>query len=217
MAAQSRAMRTPLLVSISIAAASCAGARPSALPAPRPLPAGSSYTTARQGDVHDFDEFAGAWSFVNRRLKVRGVGSNDWDEFPALSCTRLYLDGVANVDEVYFPTKGWSGLTVRHFDLEKRQWSIYWINSRDGKMFPPVVGGFAGAIGEFYGEDTDGGHPVEVRFRWTKIDRDHLRWEQSFSSDGGVTWEMNWMNELTRTEPSACDEGRPRHSPGPAQ
>jgi len=25
------------------------------------------------------------------------------------------------------------------------------------------------------------------------------------------------MNELTRTEASACDEGRPRHSPGPAQ
>ncbi len=67
-----------------------------------------------------------------------------------------------------------------------------------------------GRSASFYGEDTDDGKPVLVRFRWTKVSHDHLRWEQSFSYDGGKTWEMNWTNELTRTKASACDEGRPR-------
>jgi hypothetical protein len=186
-------------------------AAPSMTPAPRTdLPSGSTYTTARTGDLHDFDFFAGAWTFENRRLKERGVGSADWDEFPARSCTTIYLRSVVNVDEIEFPTKGWSGVTFRHFDLEKRQWSIYWVNSRTGAMFSPVVGGFTGDQGEFYGEDTDNGHPILVRFKWTKIPPDRAHWEQAFSTDGGLTWETNWMNDLTRLDPSMCEEGRPR-------
>ena len=161
------------------------------------------------GDVHDFDEFAGAWKFANKRLDKRGVGSHTFDEFPAYSCTTTYLGGIANVDEVTFPTKGWGGLTVRTFDIAKHRWSIYWVNTRTGVMFPPVVGGFTGAIGEFYGDDDDDGKPVKVRFRWTKHDRDHLTWEQSFSYDGGTTWEMNWTNDLERDAPSGCVNGRP--------
>ncbi len=57
----------------------------------------------------------------------------------------LYLDGAATVDELYFPTKGWSGLTLRTFDKDKRQWSIYWVSSATGRLDPPVVGGFDGA------------------------------------------------------------------------
>jgi hypothetical protein len=61
------------------------------------------------GEVHDFDYFAGAWTTHQRRLKERGVGSKDWEEFPATLCMALYLGGMATVDELYFPTKGWSG------------------------------------------------------------------------------------------------------------
>lgn len=115
------------------------------------------------GDVHDFDFLAGDWNVVNRRLKVRGVGSTEWDEFPATHHGELHLGGVANVDEIDFLTQGWSGMTVRAFDVARRQWSIWWINSRTGTLFPPVLGGFSGDRGEFYGEDEDGGRPVMVR------------------------------------------------------
>jgi hypothetical protein len=154
------------------------------------------------GDVHDFDMFEGKWSLANRRLKARGVGSTEWDEVPAFSRTTIHLGSVANVDEIVFPTKGWSGLTVRTFNRATKQWSIYWVNSRDGVMFPPVVGGFTGDRGEFYGDDTDDGKPVKVRFVWTKRGPDAARWEQSFSYDGGRTWELNWMNDLTRSSGS---------------
>jgi hypothetical protein len=180
-------------------------ARPSAAPPPPPAMA------IPTGDVHDFDVFAGAWTFKNRRLKARGVGSTEWDEFPATSCATIHLGSVSNIDEVVFPTRGWAGVTVRTFDVAKHQWSIYWVSSRDGLLSPPVVGGFKGSVGDFYGDDTDDGRPVKARFHWIKHDKDHLIWSQSFSYDGGRTWEMNWTADLTRTdEATACDHGHPR-------
>jgi hypothetical protein len=165
-----------------------------------PHPAAFVYTTARTGDVHDFDFLAGTWAVHNRRLKVRGVGSTDWDEFPATHRATLHLGGVANVDEIEFSTQGWSGLTLRTFRVESRQWSIYWVNSRTGAMFPPVVGGFEGDRGEFYGEDDDDGRPVKICLRWTRLGRDRAHWQQAFSTDGRV-WEVNWTMDFVRTSP----------------
>src|SRR5262245_44764134 len=76
------------------------------------------YTLARTGGAHDFDYFQGAWTTTQRRLKARGVGSTEWEEFPATLCMALYLEGIATVDEIWFPTKQWAGLTLRTFDLE---------------------------------------------------------------------------------------------------
>jgi hypothetical protein len=90
-------------------------------------------------------------------------------------------------------------MTVRHFDLVKRQWNIYWVNSRDGRMDTPgQVGGFDGDVGLFYGQDTDEGKPVKVVYRWEKQGPRNARWEQAFSYDDGKTWETNWIIELTR-------------------
>lgn len=38
--------------------------------------------TLPTGDVRDFDFWVGAWNGVNRRLKKRWVGSEDWEVFP---------------------------------------------------------------------------------------------------------------------------------------
>ena len=169
-----------------------------------------AYTTARTGDVHDFDFLAGAWTLQNRRLVRRLVGSTQWEEFPAVDCAGIYLGGLVNVDEIHFTTKGWAGVTFRNYEIEKRQWSIYWVSSRSGKMFPPVVGGFVGDRGEFYGEDEDEGRPVKVRFLWIKQGPDHAHWEQAFSLDGKA-WEVNWVNELSRADPSkTCNGVSPR-------
>lgn len=148
---------------------------------------------------HDFDFLVGTWDVHNRRLKARHVGSNEWDEFPGRASMRLVLGGVGNVDEIEFPTKGWSGATFRLFDPRQRRWSIYWVNSRDGVMQPPVVGGFDGDRGEFFGDDTDDGRPIRVRYRWTRLRDGLARWEQAFSVDGEASWETNWVMELRRS------------------
>jgi hypothetical protein len=160
------------------------------------------YTTRRTGDVHDFDFLVGEWSVVNRRLAARGVGCTEWDEFPGVSRVVQHLGGMVNVDEITFPARGWSGLTVRTFLLAERQWSIHWVSSRTGAIDAGVVGGFAGDHGEFYGEDDDAGTPVKVRFHWDRLGPDTARWEQSFSYDGGP-WEPNWVMDFTRARVTA--------------
>jgi hypothetical protein len=205
-------MQTSLIprLGLTIALAACASAPAPTTTAAATPSAASPAMPARTGDIHDFDFFDGGWTAHQRRLRVRGVGSNDWDEFPSSLCMKLFLDGMATVDEVAFPTKGWSGLTIRTFSREKRQWSIYWVSSKTGEMGPPQVGGFDGDRGEFYGEDEDGGHRVLVRYAWTKQPPDHARWEQAFSRDGKA-WETNWIADFTRADTAAtCVGARPR-------
>src|SRR5262249_9159261 len=137
-----------------------------------------AYSLDLTGDVHDFDLITGSWMLENRRLLARGIGKTELDHFPARSRGYVFMGRVTNADEVEFPTNGWSGTPFRHFDLEKRQWSIYWVNNRDGKMQSPVTGGFDGDIGLFYGEDMDEGRPVKVVFKWTKVGPNAARWEQ---------------------------------------
>ncbi len=157
-------------------------------------------TTHFIGRPHDFDFLIGTWHITNRRLEHRHVGSDEWDEFPATSRAWVMLDGIVSVDENNFPTQGFGGLTLRSLDLATSQWAIYWINSENGRLFPPVHGGFDGERGEFYGEDTDDGRTVQVRFIWTRLGPQAARWEQAFSLDGGA-WETNWTMDLRRTEP----------------
>lgn len=170
------------------------------------------YSTARTGTIHDFDYFVGGWTTRQRRLKARGVGSNEWEEFPGTLCMSLYLDGRATVDELFFPTRHSAGLTLRTFDSEKHQWSIYWVSSVTGRLDPvPVVGGFDGDRGEFYAQDQENGRPIKVRYSWRKIDHDHARWEQAFSYDNR-TWETNWTADFSRADASTvCEKGRPKH------
>ena len=159
------------------------------------------YSLELKGGQHDFDFIDGEWTSKQWRLKQRGVHSHDWDTFSGRHWAKVLLGGVANVDTVEFPEKGWSGSTFRHFDKTKQQWNIYWVNSRDGRLdYPGQVGGFNGNVGLFYGNDTDDGKPVRVVYRWEKVDPKHARWEQAFSYDDGKSWETNWKMEMTKVK-----------------
>ncbi len=195
-------MKTTLHALIATFAAGCAAGAPAPNAPESPAitsagPGGQAPAKAHAFDIHDFDSLAGEWDVDNRRLAHRGVGSTEWTEFPARCKMQLYLGGVANVDQIDFPTLGFSGLTLRTFDLAKKEWSIFWVNSKNGLMTPPVVGGFVGDRGEFYGDDTDDGRKVHVRYVWTKLGPDKAHWEQSFDYGDGK-WEKNWENTFTR-------------------
>jgi hypothetical protein len=189
-----RQMLEEVLAGAGALALSSVGCATAASLSPAPAPSGLVLPT---GDVHDFDFFIGSWNLVNRRLKQRWVGSDDWDVFPASLRCDSHMGGVVNTEDVTFPTKGWSGMTLRCFHLEKRRWSLYWVNSRTGELFPPVVGGFTGDHGQFYGDDTDEGRAVKVRYQWTRLGPDTSHWEQAFSLDG-TKWETNWIIDHTR-------------------
>lgn len=145
----------------------------------------------------DFDFVHGTWQIVNRRLKERLSGCTEWEEFRSRSVVRSAFGGAANVDEIAFPD-GTYGLTVRLFRPDRREWALYWASSVSGTVFPPVVGTFSDGVGVFFGDDTEGGTSIRVRFIWSGITPTSARWEQAFSTDGGATWETNWIMEMTR-------------------
>ena len=157
--------------------------------------------TPLHGDVHDFDFLVGHWRVHNRRLATRLRGAHDWREFPATHWLEQRLGGMANVDQMDFPTEGFSGMTVRAFDLAQRRWAIHWISSTSGVLYPPVFGGFetSSDTGAFLGRDVDDGRDVHVCFLWQRLGRDAARWEQAFSLDGR-SWETNWVMQFTRVE-----------------
>jgi hypothetical protein len=195
------------VIAVSLAGVSAALSAAGADATSEKLPPG--YSLSRTGDMHDFDYFVGGWITKQRRLKARGAGSSEWEEFPAVECLTPYLGGMATVDELYMPTKNRAGLTVRVFDVQKHQWSIYWTSGDSGPL-DPVVGGFQGNHGEFYAPDEDDHRPIKVRYTWDKIDHDHARWQQAFSYDDH-TWETNWIGDFTRADASKiCEKGQPK-------
>jgi hypothetical protein len=154
--------------------------------------------TLPHGSAHDFDFLVGHWNVHNRRLMTRLRGAGNWKEFPATHRLEQRLGGIANIDQMDCPSEGFSGVTLRSFHRADRRWAIYWINSRDGVLCPPVFGGFDGGdVGQFYGEDIDDGRDVQVRFTWTRLGADAARWEQAFSLDSRE-WETNWVMNFTR-------------------
>ncbi|XHS78367.1 NIPSNAP family protein [Burkholderiaceae bacterium UC74_6] len=151
------------------------------------------------GRPGDFDFLVGRWSVHNRRLMTRLQGNTtDWREFGALMEGWSHMDGRISFDEIHFETEGFSGATMRTLDAQTKQWSIYWVNSRQGRLTPPVQGGWCGDRGEFFGVDEDSGRTVLVRFVWQRLGPDAARWSQAFSIDTGRSWEENWVMEMTR-------------------
>jgi hypothetical protein len=61
-----------------------------------------------------------------------------------------------------------------------------------------VVGGFNNGRGEFYDQEYFEGRSIFVRYVWSDITPTSARFEQSFSDDGGKTWEANWISTIER-------------------
>lgn len=170
------------------------------------LAAGQTHNSADVVDpsfspyARDWDWLIGNWSVRHRRLRDRLAGNTQWDEFPGTCTNWPLMGGQGNVDDnvLDLPSGRYRGVGVRTFDVETRQWSIWWIDSRTHGIEPPVRGGFAEGVGIFIGDDTWRGAPVKVRFHWTEITSTSAHWDQAFSPDGGSTWETNWHMDFAR-------------------
>lgn len=149
---------------------------------------------------HDFDFELGSWKIHLKRRVNPLTGSDKWIEFDGTSVTRRVWDGRAQIEE--FETDGAGGhiegLTLRLYNPQSHQWSLSWANSKNGALVPAQIGEFKDGKGEFYAQDTLNGRMIIVRFIWSETNTNKPHFEQSFSDDGGKTWEVNWITDQTR-------------------
>ena len=148
---------------------------------------------------HDFDPLLGSWKYHLKRRLHPLTGSNQWVEFEGTGVCRKIFDG-AQIDQGQWngPTGRIVGLTLRVYNPTSHQWRLYWDNQKVGILDPPQVGEFKDGVGEFYAQDTINGKTILIRFHWTNLNSSTPHFEQSFSDDGGKTWEVNWITDQTR-------------------
>ena len=130
----------------------------------------------------DFDFLYHDWHVHHRKLKTRLAGANDWFEFEGTSNTRPILGGKGNIED-----------NVIHV------WRIWGLDQRfPASIGAPVVGGFQGEKGLFITNEEWQGRAIKLRFIWLKDADGGPCWKQAFSSDGGQTWETNWVMNFSK-------------------
>lgn len=155
---------------------------------------------AQRDGQHDFDFEIGTWKTHLRRLKGPLTGSTTWVEYEGTTVVTKVLDGRANLVELKVdgPAGRLEGLSLRLYNPQSRQWSLNFANISSGTLSAPTIGEFKDGRGEFYNQETLNGRAILVRFVIIKMTPNQYRFEQSFSDDGGKSWELNWVAVDTR-------------------
>src|ERR1700688_1156528 len=162
---------------------------------------GAQQIPAERDGQHDFDPLVGKWKYHLKRRLHPLTGSDNWVEADGTGVCFKVWDGRAQLDTIKVvdgPTGPIEGLVLRTYDPVSHQWRLYWANSKNGIMDPPQVGKFKDGRGEFFAQDTINGESIFIRFAWTNMTANSPHFEQSFSDDGGKTWEVNWITDQTR-------------------
>jgi hypothetical protein len=149
---------------------------------------------------HDFDFHFGTWKTHIMRLAHPLSGSTAWIELNGTVTVRKVWDGRANLEEIEARNDSarLKGLTLFLYNPQSHQWSQSFGNINDGTINQPLIGEFKDGRGELFDQETFNGRTILVRFVWSDITPDSHHVEQSFSDDGGKTWEPNFIATLTR-------------------
>jgi hypothetical protein len=164
----------------------------------------SSEPAERDG-AHDFDFNFGTWkTHIKRRVHPLS-GSNEFMEMNGTVTTRKVWGGRAWLEEIEAdgPKGHWQGLTLFLYNPQARQWSQAFFDSATVAPSPPVIGSFRNGRGELFAQDTLDGRSILVRDVWSNITPDSHQYEESYSDDGGSTWEAVFTATLTRLSQGA--------------
>ncbi|KAA6465227.1 hypothetical protein DYQ86_04590 [Acidobacteria bacterium AB60] len=150
----------------------------------------------------DFDFDLGVWrTDIVRRVHPLS-GSNETMHLTGTVTVRKIWDGRAQVEEIVAdgPKGRWEGMTVFLYDPQGRQWSMNFANSAVGKIAPPMIGSFQNGRCVLIGTDTVDGRTVLVRAVWSEFAPTSHVYEESYSADGGQTWEVNFTAHKTKLQ-----------------
>lgn len=160
---------------------------------------------AERNGQHGFDFNIGSWTTHISRLLRPLTGSSTWIHLTGTVEIQKVWGGKAQLEQIEAngPSGHFEGLTLYLYNPDAQQWSVNFANSDDGTFSRPASGDFRNGKGEFYDQEQYNGKAVLVRIIWSDITPNSHKFEQSFSDDGGKTWEPNFVAELTRMKGSA--------------
>jgi hypothetical protein len=165
--------------------------------------------TATRDGSKDFDWMVGSWKADLKRLVNPLTGAPpEWVEYEGTQTTTRILNGKAVMDEFIVDSPAAKAkveaLTIRLYNPANQTWSIYWANAKNGEMsLPATVGRWTNGRGEFYDHEQLNGRWILVRYVWSDVTPVSAHFEQAFSVDGGKTWEVNWISNITRVKPAS--------------
>ena len=92
-------------------------------------------TQPKRDGSHDFDFLVGKWKVHHRLLTQRLVGCTEWKEFDGTCDNENIMGGTANFDEsaMAFETGRRNGMTLRLYDQNSGEWSLYWAATGSAK------------------------------------------------------------------------------------
>jgi hypothetical protein len=162
-------------------------------------PAATVSATIRDGQ-HDFDFHFGNWRTHISRLDHPLTGSTTWLKYEGTLVARKVWGGRAQLEELEAdgPAGHMEDALLFLYNPQSHQWSLNAAASNDGTMGQPMFGEFKDGRGEFFDQEPFKGRSILVRQVWSDITPTSHRFEQSFSDDGGKTWEPNFVATLTR-------------------
>ncbi len=195
-----RGMKKNIHVALVICAIVCARGSSFAQDTQVPAGAQSQAASPASSGQHDFDFRFGTWKTRIRLLAHPLSGSTTWTEFNGTVIVRKIWDGRANLEELEDSnaTTHFQGLSLFLYNPVSHQWSHSFASIDDGTLGQPLIGEFKNGRGEFFKQELIHGRAILVRFVWSDITPDSHHEEQSFSDDGGKSWEPNFVATLTR-------------------
>lgn len=155
---------------------------------------------AERDGQHDFDFHFGNWKSDISRLQHPLTGSTTWIKCEGTLVARRVWQGRAQLEELEADCPGGhiEDLLLFLYNSQSHQWSLNAAADGDGVTGHPMFGEFTNGRGEFYDQETFKGRTILVRQVWSNITPNSHQFEQSFSEDGGKTWEPNFRATLTR-------------------
>jgi len=159
---------------------------------------GSPTASAGHDGRHDFDPLAGSWK-GHTKYRAHPFGESDgWTESDGTEIFQKIWDGamleLSEGTSANVPV----GLMLYTYNPQSEQWYVYFASRKDGKVGLPNVGEFRNGRGEFLVQDTLNGKSLLNRYVWSQIASSSPHFEESWSSDGGRTWELVRIVDLAR-------------------
>jgi hypothetical protein len=158
-------------------------------------------TTPVRDGSHDFDFSRGNWMTEVTIIKDPFNKPGEEIHMRGTKVARPIWNGKGWIEEIEADGPGghWQAANVFLYDPAAGQWSENYVDSSDGKMDPPSVGGYHDGKLEFYSIQSVGGRSVLVRGTWTISTPDLHSYEVARSIDGGRSWRTSFIARVSRS------------------